>query len=157
LVACIVRKVRQVILTFINSVSSNPISQRSPFQYSEHLSVIIHYQPRNLITPIKMQTRTFIISILASAFVCANPMDLEAVGGPQVCKMNMNGSGDSDRQTTKDCCAAVGGSGAYFNEVYAVCWPKSGPTGNSVNTGAMVQCCTRRRRGSQACHGTINC
>jgi hypothetical protein len=95
-----------------------------------------------------MQLKHLIISILP-AIVLA--------GGPQVCKVNRDGSGESDYRVTKDCCAAAGGRGAYFNEVYDVCWPKAGPAGNSVDTGGMVRCCNSRGRGSMECRGTINC
>jgi hypothetical protein len=70
-------------------------------------------------------------------------------GGPEICTANLDGSGETDEQVTKDCCAAVNQQ-AYFNEAEKQCWPYSGPAGNSVDTGAMVKCCSDRGRGSKA-------
>ena len=70
-------------------------------------------------------------------------------GGPEICTANLDGSGETDEQVTKDCCAAVNQQ-AYFNEVQKECMPYSGPAGNSVDTGAMVKCCSSRGRGSKA-------
>ena len=70
-------------------------------------------------------------------------------GGPEICTANLDGSGKTDEQVTKDCCAAVPQQ-AFFNEVTKYCSPYSGPAGNSVDTGAMVTCCNSRGRRSKA-------
>ncbi|EIM81889.1 uncharacterized protein STEHIDRAFT_124761 [Stereum hirsutum FP-91666 SS1] len=70
-------------------------------------------------------------------------------GGPEICTANLDGSGETDEQVTKDCCAAVNQQ-AYFNEAEKECQPYGGHFGNSVDTGAMVQCCSSRGRGSKA-------
>jgi hypothetical protein len=70
-------------------------------------------------------------------------------GGPEICTTNLDGSGETDEQVTKDCCAAVKQQ-AYFNEAEKQCQPYGGHFGNSVDTGAMVQCCSSRNRGSRA-------
>ncbi|EIM79978.1 uncharacterized protein STEHIDRAFT_163232 [Stereum hirsutum FP-91666 SS1] len=70
-------------------------------------------------------------------------------GDPEICTDALDGSGCANYQVTKDCCAAVNQK-AYFNEVSTECWPYSGPAGNSVDTGAMVKCCSSRGKGSSA-------
>ncbi|KAK7020182.1 hypothetical protein VNI00_017830 [Paramarasmius palmivorus] len=74
---------------------------------------------------------------------------LVAAGGPEICTKRTDGTGGTDYQVTKDCCAAVKHK-AYFNEVVKECWPNAGPWGNSVNTGEMVKCCASRGCGSSA-------
>lgn len=82
---------------------------------------------------------------------CPSPLTspLSSLGGPEICTSNLDGSGETDEQVTKDCCAAVNQQ-AYFNEAEKQCQPYGGHLGNSVDTGAMVQCCSSRGRGSKA-------
>lgn len=68
-------------------------------------------------------------------------------GGPEICITNLDGSGETDEQVTKDRCAAVKQQ-AYFNEAEKQCQPHGGHLGNSVDTGAMVRCCSSRGRKS---------
>ncbi|KAK7041627.1 hypothetical protein VNI00_009222 [Paramarasmius palmivorus] len=79
--------------------------------------------------------------LAATSFVTA--------GGPEICTKNKDGSGGTDYQVTKDCCAAVNHK-AYFNEAAKQCWPQSGPLGTEVDTGEMVKCCASRGCGSKA-------
>lgn len=51
-------------------------------------------------------------------------------GGPEVCTSNLDGTGETDEQVTKDCCAAVNQK-AYFNEVEKVCEGYGGPADNA--------------------------
>ncbi|KAL0569430.1 hypothetical protein V5O48_012534 [Marasmius crinis-equi] len=74
---------------------------------------------------------------------------LAIAGGPEICTNNKDGSGGTNYQVTKDCCAAVD-QAAFFNEVTQVCEPDGGVLGNSVDTGAMVDCCSSRGAGSKA-------
>ncbi|EKM75122.1 hypothetical protein AGABI1DRAFT_132571 [Agaricus bisporus var. burnettii JB137-S8] len=91
-----------------------------------------------------------IVSTAVGAFAGAIERDhLFKRGGPEICTANLDGSGEPDAQVTKDCCAAVDHE-AYFNEAFKQCWPYSGPAGNSIDTGAMVDCCSSRDRGSRA-------
>ncbi|KAF5384066.1 hypothetical protein D9615_003244 [Tricholomella constricta] len=69
--------------------------------------------------------------------------------GPEICTSNRDGSGETDEQVTKDCCAAVKQQ-AYFNEAEKQCQPYGGHLGNSVDTGEMVKCCASRGCGSRA-------
>ncbi|KAH8814511.1 hypothetical protein DL96DRAFT_1472052, partial [Flagelloscypha sp. PMI_526] len=69
--------------------------------------------------------------------------------GPEICTNNKDGSGGTNYQVTKDCCAAVN-QAAFFNELTHVCEPDGGVLGNSVDTGAMVSCCSSRNCGSSA-------
>lgn len=51
-------------------------------------------------------------------------------GGPEICTSNKDGTGETDQQVTKDCCAAVNQK-AYFNEVEKVCEGYGGPADNA--------------------------
>ncbi|KAF2669559.1 hypothetical protein BT63DRAFT_364280, partial [Microthyrium microscopicum] len=68
-------------------------------------------------------------------------------GGPQICTHNKDGSGGTNYQVTKDCCAAVKQK-TYFNEAEKKCMGPGGWYDNAVNTGGMVDCCTSRGAGS---------
>ncbi|KAH8823946.1 hypothetical protein DL96DRAFT_1615890 [Flagelloscypha sp. PMI_526] len=70
-------------------------------------------------------------------------------GGPEICTNKLDGTGGTNYQVTKDCCAAVH-QAAFFNEVIHVCEPNGGVVGNSIDTGEMVICCTSRGCGSAA-------
>ncbi|KAF7761630.1 hypothetical protein Agabi119p4_9622 [Agaricus bisporus var. burnettii] len=91
-----------------------------------------------------------IVSTAVGAF--ASPViergQLTKRGGPQICTDRTDGSGETDEQVTKDCCAAVDHK-AYFNEVFKQCWPYSGPAGNSVDEGKLAECCSSRGGGSR--------
>ncbi|GLB33191.1 hypothetical protein LshimejAT787_0100760 [Lyophyllum shimeji] len=99
-------------------------------------------------------TFTLITTLIISALTAsASPVEntagtLVKRGGPEICTSNLDGSGETDEQVTKDCCAAVPQQ-AYFNEAEKQCQPYGGHLGNSVDTGAMVQCCASRGRGSR--------
>lgn len=54
-----------------------------------------------------------------------------------------------DYQTTKDCCAASAGGATHFREDLHICANDNLVSDNSLNTGAMVQCCESRGMGSQ--------
>lgn len=66
------------------------------------------------------------------------------------CTVNMDGTGGYAHQETKDCCPPNKGStwNSYeYNRKYHDCrsiWPGN----NGLDTGAMVQCCTDKGRGS---------
>ncbi|KAJ8073246.1 hypothetical protein PM082_020116 [Marasmius tenuissimus] len=68
-------------------------------------------------------------------------------GGPISCTNNKDGSGGTNYQVTKDCCAAVNHK-AYFNELEKRCMGYGGPIDNAVDTGKMVECCNSRGAGS---------
>ncbi|KAK1223066.1 hypothetical protein PQX77_014065 [Marasmius sp. AFHP31] len=70
-------------------------------------------------------------------------------GGPEICTNNKDGSGGTNVQVTKDCCAAVNHK-AYFNELEKKCMGYGGTFDNAVDTGKMVECCSSRGAGSKA-------
>ncbi|KAJ8073245.1 hypothetical protein PM082_020115 [Marasmius tenuissimus] len=78
--------------------------------------------------------------------VIAFPVGSAFAGGPQICT-NKDGSGGTNVQVTKDCCAAVNHK-AYFNELSKQCMGYVGPIDNAVDTGKMVECCSSRGAGS---------
>ncbi|KAJ8076098.1 hypothetical protein PM082_022083 [Marasmius tenuissimus] len=85
----------------------------------------------------------FSIAVLTPALLASSVLG----GGVMTCTNNKDGSGGTNYQVTKDCCAAVNHA-AFFNELFKQCWPNSGPPGNDVDTGKMVECCTSRGAGS---------
>ncbi|KAK1215647.1 hypothetical protein PQX77_021711 [Marasmius sp. AFHP31] len=87
----------------------------------------------------------FSILVLAQAILATSVLG----GGVMVCTNNKDGGGGTNYQVTKDCCAAVNHK-AFFNELFKYCSPNSGPPGNSVDTGAMVKCCSSRGAGSHS-------
>ncbi|KAL0059940.1 hypothetical protein AAF712_013287 [Marasmius tenuissimus] len=90
-----------------------------------------------------MRTSFAIVAIVASLAGSV------LAGGPEICTNNKDGSGGTNYQVTKDCCAAVNHK-AYFNEVAKQCMGYGGPLDNAVDTGKMVECCSSRGAGSKA-------
>ncbi|KAJ8073248.1 hypothetical protein PM082_020118 [Marasmius tenuissimus] len=88
-----------------------------------------------------MRVSFAIVAIVASLVGSA------VAGGPISCTKNKNGSGGTNYQVTKDCCAAVKHK-AYFNELEKRCMGYGGPADNAVDTGKMVKCCNSRGAGS---------
>jgi hypothetical protein len=77
---------------------------------------------------------------------------LSAQEGPIVCTKNRDGTGPTNYQVTKDCCAHVhqdrGRNNVYFNEVQWLCTGRGGPLDNGVDWGGMNKCCQSRGAGS---------
>ncbi|KAK1225888.1 hypothetical protein PQX77_011161 [Marasmius sp. AFHP31] len=90
-----------------------------------------------------MRTSFAIVAIVASLAGSV------LAGGPEICTNNKDGSGGTNYQVTKDCCAAVNHK-AYFNELVQQCMGYGGPADNAVDTGKMVECCGSRGAGSKA-------
>src|ERR1700761_570594 len=107
-----------------------------------------------------LSIKAVIITILP-LFGAAIPVEnnvkaiLAPLGGPQVCTMNMDGTGATDNQVTKDCCHHVhqdrGIHNVYFNELEKRCMGRSGALDNAVDWGRMNECCASRGRGA---HGS---
>ncbi|EKM75116.1 hypothetical protein AGABI1DRAFT_132565 [Agaricus bisporus var. burnettii JB137-S8] len=92
-----------------------------------------------------------IVSSGVGAFAGAIEHDhLVKRGGAQICTFNLDGSGETDVQVTKDCCAFFDQE-TYFNEEEKQCQPYSSFSQPGVgHTGTYVDCCSSRGRGSRA-------
>lgn len=59
-----------------------------------------------------------------------------------------------DYSSTKDCCASSAGGATHFREDLHICANDNLVSDNSLNTGAMVNCCESRGMGSRALAST---